>query len=219
MAEILRLDEIPCTTRTVINQTAFIAAFKVGLGEEMKSFPDRYPIIHISAHGSKHGIALSDGSFVEWRQLKQLLVPINESIQGMLLLCMSACSGYGACQMAMEEREEPHPYFAMVGNLSSPTWSETALAYLTFYHLLAKRQSIHTAFQAMAVASGNDNWAMESADESKKAYIEFLKSQTTPAEVQEHLEAAAEHEPPPAEAKALEEGAHQDPSPGSGETR
>lgn len=94
----------------------------------------------------------------------------------------------------------------MVGNCGTPSWSDTAVAYLTFYHLLAKGRLIPEAVAAMSAASGDSRWLVETADESKQGYIEFLKLQTTPAQIQPQLETAASQEPLPATAKALEAG-------------
>src|SRR5258705_8448442 len=55
----LGLDAIPCVSRTAINREAFVAALRIGLTEAMKEFPGRYPILHLSAHGSNEGIQLS----------------------------------------------------------------------------------------------------------------------------------------------------------------
>ncbi len=204
--ETLRLDGIPCVTRTAINQEAFVAALRIGLPESMKLFPGRYPIVHLSAHGSRAGIQLSSGDVLSWLQLRELLVPINTSLEGALLLCMSACEGYSACQMAMQEGEAPHPYCVMVGNFGKPTWSDTAVAYLSFYHLLAKGRTIPEAVKAMVAASGDPSWVAETADQSKQVYIEFLKTQASPAAVQQQLEAVAEERPLSTDAKALESG-------------
>jgi hypothetical protein len=172
----------------------------------MKLFPGHYPILHLSAHGSSSGLQLSSGQVISWIELRSMLTPINQGLSGALLLCMSACAGYSACQMAMQEGDAPHPYFVMVGNCGTPTWSDTAVAYLTFYHLLAKGRTIPESVAAMSSASGDSNWLVETADQSKQGYIEFLKARTTPAQAQQHLEAAAEQQPLPANAKALEAG-------------
>ena len=204
VASTLRLDGVPCVTRTAINHEAFVAALRVGLPEAMKVFPGRYPVLHLSAHGSSAGIQLSTGQVIGWPELRELLVPINQSLNGALLLCMSACEGYSACQMAMQEDDSPHPYFVMIGNCGTPTWSDTAVAYLAFYHLLAKGRVIQDAVEAMSAASGDPNWLTESADQSKLGYIAYLKEQTTPAETQQQLEAAVELQPLPEGVKALE---------------
>lgn len=125
-----------------------------------------------------------------------------------LLLCMSACEGYSAGRMAMETDDVPHPYLAIVGNWGSPTWSDTAVAYLAFYHLLAKGRTLSEAVKAMDVASGNHNWSHATADDLKRGYIEFVQrqSQTTPAEVQQQLQDVADRSDLPPDAKALEPG-------------
>lgn len=204
VAQTLRLDSIPCVTRTAINKEAFTAALRIGLPETMKEIPGRYPILHISAHGSSGGIQLSSDEVVSWNDLRDLLIPINQSFKGTLLLCMSACEGYSACQMAMQAGEAPHPYLFMVGNLGKPTWSDTAVAYLAFYHLLAKGQSLDVAVSAMKAASGDDRWLFESANESKQFYVEYLKKQAAPEEAQQQLEIVAEQEELSPNAKALE---------------
>ena len=111
VAKAVELDGIPSATRTVINPTAFYAALSMGLPDVMKLYPDRIPILHISAHGASGGIQLSSGDVINWLDLRQILMLINESLDGFLLLCMSACEGFSACQMAMQEGDGPHPYF------------------------------------------------------------------------------------------------------------
>ena len=88
-----------------------------------------------------------------------------------------------------------------------PTWSDTAVAYLAFYHLIAKGKTIEEAVEAMAAASGDPHWVVETAIESKQSFLDFLKAETTPAEVQQQLAAVAEELPIPLTAQALEAGA------------
>lgn len=205
VANALGLDRIPCITRTAINSEAFLAALRIGLPEAMKHFPGRSPILHLSAHGATPGIQLSSGDVITWSNLRQLLVPINESLGGALLLCMSACEGYSACQMAMQQQENvKHPYFAMIGNYGQPTWSDTAVSYLAFYHLLAKGRTIPEGIQAMNAASGLTSWTAEAAEETRRNYIEFLKRSSKPAEAQRELETVAEQTDLSPDAKALE---------------
>lgn len=206
VAQTIRLDLIPCVTRMAINNEAFVAALRIGLPEAMKQCPGRYPILHLSAHGGREGIQLSSGEIVTWADLRGLLIPINESLQGALLLCMSACEGYGACQMAMEVGEAPHPYFAMIGNFGTPLWSDTAVSYLSFYHLLAKGRTIPEAVEAMKIASGDSNWIVQTADQIKQNYVEFVKKTAEPAAIQRDLEAMAREKPLSPNAKALEGG-------------
>lgn len=207
VASALGLDQIPCVSRTAINRQAFEAALHIGLPEAMKQFPGRYPVLHLSAHGASEGIQLSSGDIIGWTELRELLVPINESLGGALLLCMSACKGYSACQMAMQHQDDAkHPYFAMIGNYGQPTWSDTAVSYLAFYHLLAKGRTIPESVHAMNAASGHGSWTAESAEETRQSYIAFLKTKSEPMEAQRELEAVAEQAELSPDAKALESG-------------
>jgi len=203
VAKAVELDGIPSATRTVINPVAFDAALRIGLPEVMKAYPDRIPILHISAHGAATGIQLSSGDVLRWADLRPMLTPINESLGGFLLLCMSACEGYSACQMAMQVGDGPHPYFSMVGNFGKPTWSDTAVAYSCFYHLLSKGYNVFDAVVRMRAASGDDNWTAETAEQSKQGYMQYLQS-VVPTEAQQELQAAADDAQVLPETKALE---------------
>lgn len=207
VAKAVELDRIPSVTRTVINPVAFDAALRIGLPEVMKAYPDRLPILHLSAHGAAHGIQLSNGDVLGWSDLRPMLTPINESLGGYLLLCMSACEGYSACRMAMQEGNGAHPYFAMVGNFGRPTWSDTAVAYSCFYHLLSKGYSVFNAVSGMKSASGDDRWTVETAEQSKQGYLEYLQT-VVPSDAQQELQAAADEAPARPEAKALENDVH-----------
>lgn len=202
VARAIDLDGIPSVTRTVINKPAFEAAFKIGLPEVMKYYPQRLPIIHLSAHGSENGIQLSDGSEIFWPDLRNVLIPVNQSLSGVLLLCMSACEGYSACRMAME-LDGPHPFYAMVGNFGKPTWADTAVAYSSFYHLLSKGKTVPEAVSAMKHASGDDCWAHQTAEESKRGFLQYIQS-AEPVQAQQALQASSQSAPISPEAKALE---------------
>lgn len=49
---------------------------------------------------------------------------------------MSSCEGFYACQMAMAEGKIP--FYVAIGNIYTPTWSDTAIGFTSFYHLLSK---------------------------------------------------------------------------------
>lgn len=178
LAGALRLDRIPAVTRTVINYAAFNAALTTGLAEAMRNIPDRHPILHLSAHGAKHGIQLSSGQIFEWSQLRNFLVPINRALNDALVLCMSACEGYNACRMAMQVGDQFHPFLCMVGTPAKPTWSDTAVGYLAFYHLLAQGKNLPEAVQALTVSSGNP-WFLETAANLQQSFVDYIRDQTS----------------------------------------
>lgn len=200
----LSLDKIASTHRIAVNKEAFEAAIKIGLiDEQMKVYSNLIPIIHISAHGSKDGIQLTDGQVITWSELKNLLLPVNRALNGTLMLCMSSCEGFHACRMAMSSEEEL-PFFAVVGNKGRPAWSDTAVAYAAFYHLIKKGCYVTDAVKAMREASGDDNFQEIRAQEARKAFIEEISSQQLIPNFQQRLQQNNKETPPSPEAKNLE---------------
>lgn len=189
------LNQISCIVKTTINYEAFEAALKIGLKEAMDIFQGSIPILHISAHGFAGGIQLSSGEIISWEQLADLLRPLNEALGNSLLLCLSCCEGYSGIRMAMTEEDKKHPYYAIVANGEKPLWSDTAVAYSTFYHLIAKGHFIRDAVNAMQIASGNDRFWIETAEGAKQTYIEHI-SNVNAQEAQQQLEENANSEEP-----------------------
>lgn len=179
-ADLLRraisLNAIKCVTRTVINLEAFVASLRIGLKDEMVANPGQIPILHISAHGFSEGIQLSSKEIINWPAFRELLKPINKALNGALFVCMSTCEGYAGSRMAMVPDEDEYPFFAIVGNGSKPTWSEAAVGFASFYHLIANGHYVTDAVEAMRIASGNNNFFVTTAQEAKQGYLEFIKS-------------------------------------------
>lgn len=182
LQQAINLNKIGCRSRLAVNLEAFKAALDVGLKEEMEIFKPSIPIIHISAHGSSDGIRLTSGEFIEWHHLREMLTPINKKVSGLLVVCMSTCEGYSGLQMAIEPESNEHPFFAIIGNADKPTWSETAIGFATLYHLIAKGFTVVDAVNAMCIASGNRNFLVTTAEETKQGYIEYLKNKIKESE-------------------------------------
>lgn len=194
------LNRIQSMSRVVISEEALRAALSIGLAEAMEKHQNLLPLLHISAHGDSEGIELSNGDQVPWYELRDMLKPANAALGGKLLVCMSCCQGYAGIRMAMYPNETELPYLALVGNAQSPTWADTAVAYATFYHRIARGDNIVAAVSAMRSASGNDSFFLESAAQSRQAYIEYLQS-LNPVEVQGALREEAQQSSPDTLAK------------------
>lgn len=207
-ADLLRraigLNQIRCASRTAINLDAFIAAIRVGLHEEMAANSGLIPILHISAHGFSEGIQLSSGEILDWKSLRELLKPVNKALNGALFVCMSTCEGYSGSRMAMVLDDPDHPFFAIVGNSEKPTWPEAAVAFASFYHLVANGHYVTDAVAAMRTASGNSTFFVTTAEEAKQGFLDFLKDKEidTQGAVTE-LKEEEKSEPPDKLAKRL----------------
>jgi hypothetical protein len=159
LRQAVQLNNIRCDVRIAVSKETFERAINEGLRQAIDANYPLDPILHISAHGCEEGIQLTNNEFVTWDELKNLLLPISRYRGWGLLLCMSACQGIQARKMAFTERTERHePFYAVVGNSGEPTWSETAVAYASFYHLLSKGFMLVDAVEAMKIASANKDF-------------------------------------------------------------
>jgi hypothetical protein len=174
LKQAIGLHGIPCIIRITISRAVFEASIKIGLAEAMKDFPGLLPILHISAHGGPTGIQLSNEEIVSWSDLKNLLLPINRALNELLILCMSSCEGFSACTMAMDTGNIEYPFFAVIGHTGSPTWADTAIAYTTFYHLIAKGEYVVNAVEAMKIAAGDKNFFQITAIAAQERYLSAL---------------------------------------------
>lgn len=114
------------------------------------------PILHISAHGSEQGLIPTIKQLVTWQELFGMLAPLDALARGKYLLCMSACHGLAAINLALGNPTAP--LFGVVGTLETVDWSDNVLGFASFYHLLTKGKSIRHAVEGMKAASGNDSY-------------------------------------------------------------
>jgi hypothetical protein len=157
------------------------ASFRRALGDKLiqawKSAGNfSFPIIHISAHGNSGGIGLTNEYFINWEELADLIRPINLALSGRLILCLSACSGTSGCQMAMNHIAEL-PFHSLVSNSGTPCWSDAAIAFATFYHLLLKGSDFASIREAMDRASGDSNWVIMSGEGAKQRWCDHIHQQ------------------------------------------
>lgn len=105
----------------------------------------------ISAHGDHEGIRLTSGDDLTWSEIRKLLAPISDALDGNLIVSMSCCDGVHALALAMQS--EAAPYFAIIGPKGEPDWSDTAVGFAALYHRLAKEAPVGVAIEAMCSAS------------------------------------------------------------------
>lgn len=97
---------------------------------------NKVPIIHLSMHGDKNGIAFTSGQ-LNWPELAGYLGFINKLFAGRLRLVMSTCSGFHGLKMAHMAGENP-PFYDLVGPVESVAWKETVAAFVGFYYCLIR---------------------------------------------------------------------------------
>jgi hypothetical protein len=172
----LNLSGISSSHHLVVDLKTFYNSFFNGL----KEYFDRRetflpPIIHLSAHGNNNGIELTNGNTISWDIIKILVTPVNNSLNGGLLLCMSSCEGFAGCQMAMQNGELP--FWAIIGNNDKPTWGETNIGFAAFYHLFRSDKNIFESVSGMKAASGNSNFMHIEGQIAQNLYLQRLRSE------------------------------------------
>lgn len=197
LCEALRLAEVPLWYSLVTTKRAFNESLTTRLSAAYEHYGRKlFPILHFSMHGNKGGVALTDTSFLRWDDLKLALQPLNNALNGGLLIGMSACFSASGCRMAMFEGAD-QPFWALVGHAESASWADAAIAYTTFYHRLFKdNASLEDCVAAMKAASGDNrfmafrghelkaDWALEMTRERQRALSDALATygDTKPSE-------------------------------------
>jgi hypothetical protein len=124
---------------------------------------ERVPVIHLSMHGSPEGMVLTDGHFLPWADLNWKFRMINLKLNHTLIVCLSSCYGLSGLRMLRGETahgilENQPPFRLLVSNLEPVHWSDAAIAFSTFYHLLERGKNLNELVTSMRVASGNDKF-------------------------------------------------------------
>lgn len=187
LCEALRLSGIQGCYSAAVSWDMFLEALYNRLSNAIGAFPGKQPILHISAHGNADGIGLTNGEYVGWNTLRSALAPLNNGMNGGLLICMSSCFGGSGCRMAMHEENE-QPFWALVGHTSDANWADAAVGYTAFYHRFFKGAPLKDCVKAMQYASGDENfdywnghsvkarWAEQMSQERRAALARALAS-------------------------------------------
>ena len=176
LTETLSLSKIISFYNLTVDYSSFLEALGPRLYEAMLENAG-VPILHFSTHGNEEGIKLTNNVFLKWHELRELLLPINKALNGGLIICMSSCSGFSGCRMAMSLDAKLPPFYGLIGPNTTPTWSETAVAFVTFYHLLFNGRTVSQAVEAMCTASGKNDFKVGSGDKARQAWIDVIKEE------------------------------------------
>ena len=173
LCEALRLADIPHSYSLATDR----GTLSESLGNRLRAAAKQYgtvPIIHFSMHGNTDGVQLTNGEFITWYELRIELTPLLHAMQGTLLVCMSSCFGNAGCRMAMHVDNEP-TFWALVGNTESATWSDAAVAYISFYHMFFKEHNLGFCVDSMKSASGDHNFVCHLGEQTRQNWAAYLQ--------------------------------------------
>jgi hypothetical protein len=174
LSEVLDLAGIPYSYNLVTNSETWNIALGTRFQEAVNYYPGRVPILHLSLHGNESGVALTDDTVFSWNQLKKELTPLNNKMEGSLLICMSSCFGAYGRRMAVDNSTD-NPFYALVGSSNKVSWQDAAVAYVTFYHLLFKGISVDECVKKMKLASNNNDFGVWWGSEIKETWQRIIE--------------------------------------------
>jgi hypothetical protein len=183
----LDLAQIPRWYSLVVNRKILQHTLGARLSEAWRHL-QKPPVVHLSMHGNQNGVGLTSGESLSWDDLRLLLAPLNNAMQGGLLICMSTCFGSSGCRMAMFDGTDM-PFWALVGNAGSRSWSDAAVAYVAFYHQFFKGTQIPNCVDAMKMASGDANFGWYSGQQTKDQWGAFTQARS--AQLMQYMLAGA----------------------------
>jgi len=134
--------------------------------EEIKGSKIPIPYLHFSLHGNEDGISLSNHDFIKWEDLRKGLLILNNKVKPVnsfgkvgsrFFLSMSVCKGISAKKMFIQT-EQLNPFSVLVGPIVDVDWSDSLIAYTTYFHnLLYKKSKLIEAVERMNQAAGSGN--------------------------------------------------------------
>ena len=154
LAKALTFARIPCQPIPVKDKQSLWISTTFGTDIQMMRFGPGLAV-HFSGHGCENGVELTSREFVTWQELASMLGPLQVKTNGSFLLAMSCCKGIFAARGLSAAGLKCE---GVVGPSEDVSWPDNVVAFISFYHHLAKGTGIQQAVEAMKVASGNPKY-------------------------------------------------------------
>lgn len=90
-----------------------------------------FPIIHIECHGSPAGLSCANNEFIEWEELRAILININKASRLNLIVVMAACNGAHLIKVAT--KLDIAPFWAVIGPDQEVTFDSVEVNFKAFY--------------------------------------------------------------------------------------
>jgi len=142
---------------------------------------DVKPIIHFEIHGMENakGFDLNDGQ-VEWSEIYEKLIEINEASSWNLLLTMAVC--YGLFSMILMKPTGKAPFSGVLGSFNEIYDKDLYIRYNAFYQALLNGLSVEDSLLDLTTANSelpNDFKLIDAEQTFKKVYQHYLNTEFT----------------------------------------
>lgn len=141
-----------CELINVVDKNNFEAAFS----HILSNLEERDILtIHVEAHGSVDGIALSSGEIVEWKEFYDLIRPINIALGHLLFIVMAMC--YSIAMISNISIEQRAPYRAFICTTREMYPDELYEGFLSFYEKFCNLLDVFGAMTALQKEIRDEN--------------------------------------------------------------
>jgi len=123
----------------------------------------QFPLIHLEAHGldNENGFALADGSGCSWKQLKDLVTPINVAMGLNLMIVMATCFG-GSFSKAIMTTDRA-PLWGLLGPVRELSAGQVQSDFGKFYRTFFESRSGSAAIKTLNNNNPEELYFMTSA--------------------------------------------------------
>jgi hypothetical protein len=150
------------------------------------------PVLHLSMHGCREGIAFFNGSLIGWRELADILEPLNSFSDKKLVLYLSVCRGIFAQEMVTKDN---YPFKYIICNHGPIDLKEAVIGSCIFYHHLNLGTNIECITKIMNTSTGNGYFEILQLEKVKKRLMVLDKFRKTMAQKKPGLHQIVQNSP------------------------
>ena len=148
------------------------------------------PLIHLEAHGldDEKGFALADGSGCSWKQLKDMVTPINVAMGLNLMIVMATCFG-GSFSKAIMTTDRA-PLWGLLGPVRELSAQQVHVDFEKFYRTFFEAKSASAAIRMLNNGNPQDLYFMTTAQNwFYDVWRNYKTKQCTPEKLEERARA------------------------------
>ncbi|PKA82787.1 hypothetical protein ATE92_0925 [Ulvibacter sp. MAR_2010_11] len=141
-----------------------------------------FPMLHFEIHGDKlkKGLILTSGEIIEWNNLYEQLVKINNAIGNHLFITLAVC--YGAYLMQLIQIYKPSPFWGIIGSFEEIQQSDILIRYNEFYNEFLDSLNLNSALEKLHKANPTlpSNYRFINSEETfQKIYKKYISERFT----------------------------------------
>lgn len=136
-----------------------------------------YPMLHLECHGCPDGLGVASGELVEWDELREILIDINQACRLNLVIVLAACNG--AHLIKVSTKLDRAPFWAIIGPENKVKAGDIEKDFGAFYQTFFKNLNGDVAIDALnkgQVPSDRTYHFLSAKGLFIKAYRKYYKS-------------------------------------------